>query len=155
MTVYILCGASGAGKSTWANDKIKEGKFNTVIVSADHFFTKEDGSYLFDPRFLRIAHNNCLRKFVDAIRNPTCDIIVDNTNTTLVEITPYARLADAFKREVVIVVFNVNPEDCHQRNIHNVPKDVVFKQHSRLFQTYPKLKDNFPYAIVRYNWEMV
>lgn len=102
--IYILRGPSGCGKTTFAKT-INGAK----ICSADHFFTKDDGTYEFDPSKLGEAHAACLRKYVDAIllrvKGRQFPIIVDNTNLTDTELAPYVRIAQAYDQPFTIKCF--------------------------------------------------
>lgn len=80
MKVIILCGVSGSGKSTIAKE-IGSG----YVVSADDFFMAS-GEYKFDPTMLPAAHGQCLRDFVGCLQYGCDTIVVDNTNTTMMEV---------------------------------------------------------------------
>jgi predicted kinase len=117
--VQILVGVSGAGKSTYL-----KGRGDGSIVSADHFFEK-DGTYRFVSDQLGEAHASCLRAFVSALLFKENRIYVDNTNCTLVEISPYYNLARAYGYEVVLVRFRVDPAVAFARNTHGVPARTI------------------------------
>lgn len=134
MKVKILCGVSGSGKSTYA--KLLGEK--TLIFSADDFFYNGK-EYKFDVSLLSKAHAWCLRKFVVNIigygYSVNTTIIVDNTNTTVAEIAPYAALALAYGHDLEIVILNISKENLTKvasRNIHGVPQNVVEGQFNRL-----------------------
>lgn len=133
MKVKILCGISGSGKSTY----IKNHFPNAKVCSADHFFMK-DGEYNFDPSRLPQAHAFCLRKFTEEVigmYNLTLEdevIVVDNTNTTLTEIAPYAALAQAYSHDLEIIIIEAPLELAAARNQHGVPSKGVEGQHRRL-----------------------
>jgi predicted kinase len=127
--VIILRGPSGAGKSTWA--KKQKGAF---IVSADSFFMK-NGEYQFDPKKLGEAHAKCLRDFTHAVSSPDSQddlIIVDNTNTTITEVAPYAALALAFGHEMTIMTFVGDAVKAARRNVHLVPATSVVAMAERI-----------------------
>lgn len=149
MNVYILCGISGSGKSTWAEKFFETSSAYTRIVSADYYFQTDKG-YKFDPTKLSSAHKYCLREFTYTIMGKHVDLydnlIVDNTNTTLTEIVPYAKLADAFDSNVFIKIFNADLNLCEQRNIHNVPFKVLENQYRRLQATKGLLAQTLPFA---------
>lgn len=106
MKVIILSGVSGSGKSTLAQ-KFSSENGNAPIFSADSYFMKE-GVYCFDPTKIGEAQGQCLRLFADTVVNATDwkaledTIIVDNTNTTALELAPYVALAQAFGYKVEI-----------------------------------------------------
>ena len=132
MKVSILCGVSGCGKTTWA---ARNGIWPLRVVSADHAFYDRDGKYNFDPSRLPEAHGSCLRYFVAALQDKVSHVIVDNTNTTVAEIAPYAALALAYGFDLEILFFNCDPEVAAARNTHGVPVAGVMAQHARLQET--------------------
>lgn len=125
--VIILAGPSGAGKSTLAR------KLGGTIVSADAYFMR-DGEYVFDPKQLAQAYAACLRNFVCMVQEGM-SVIVDNTNTTIAEIAPYAAIAQAYERPVTVLVVEseATAEELARRNAHGVPAHVIEEQRRRLF----------------------
>lgn len=126
MRVLILSGISGSGKSTYV-EKLRQEAEKTgtkvMVVSADHFFEK-GGEYKFDHTKLGEAHAACLRSFLselDAGRIMPKILIVDNTNTTDLEMAPYYAIAKAFSAEVELVTLLCNPKVAAARNKHGVP----------------------------------
>jgi predicted kinase len=129
MKATILIGTSGSGKSTWARSQCAK------VVSADNYFTGPDGVYRFDPRDLGKAHGACLNAYVDALRAGK-DVIVDNTNTTLIEIAPYMALALATEGcEVEVRVFQIDPKVCASRNSHGVSMQTIEAMQARIIAT--------------------
>jgi predicted kinase len=128
--VIILSGISGSGKSTLAGEHT-----GATIVSADRHFMQPDGSYAFDASKLGVAHASCFRSFVEAMQRGEGVIVVDNTNTTVEEISPYVLGAQAFgySPEVVTVTVKVGRlPDCLARNTHGVTPDTLTRQFRRL-----------------------
>lgn len=139
--VIIMSGISGSGKSSHIQklfDEVGEGK-TFAVVSADHFFTK-DGVYNFDPSKLSEAHGECFYDFITHMRHLCNLVVVDNTNTTEVEIAPYILGAQAFGYVAEILTLvrpaGMDPNDyyraCHARNSHGVSEVGVKQQYSRL-----------------------
>jgi hypothetical protein len=139
--VFILQGVSGSGKSTLAAkliDGLPMGK--QVCVSADNLFINfKTGEYKFDPSLLGKAHQACLRGFtwslLDEEAGTSADlVVVDNTNTSVVEVAPYYALAESFGYEVTIL--HVEAEGgiaaAAKRNTHGVPLAGVIAQAERL-----------------------
>ena len=125
MKMTILCGISGSGKSTYA----KTLPVGTMICSADHYF--EGDGYKFNPDLLPKAHGACLKKAIGciALDFPVC---VDNTNTTVAEIAPYAALALAYGYELDIIKISCDINEAIERNVHGVPPEVIKAQAKRL-----------------------
>jgi predicted kinase len=139
MAVILLRGVSGAGKSTFIANHKEEGWKH--IVSADHFFVNAAGIYEFNPAKLGEAHAACMRRFIDILTD--CDgegafeddwgtIFVDNTNTSVAEVSPYLAVAAAFGQTAKIVTLEIDPAIGAARNVHGVPLKTVQAQHDRL-----------------------
>jgi len=116
-TMYILSGCQGSGKSTWA--KRKRG----ITVSADDYFTV-GSSYRFDHAKLGKAHAECFRNAILTVQ-ANQDCVVDNTNSTTLEIAPYYQLAKAYNYNVVIVKVKCDVNKAASRNVHGVPEQGV------------------------------
>lgn len=119
--IYLMQGVPGSGKSTWARTNLK----NPVVCSADDYFLDRHGVYHFDPTKLGKAHASCMRKFIEALINKKREIVVDNTNTTVMEMAPYYLAAQAYDRSVTIVHFDIDPRIAAARNTHGVPAAAV------------------------------
>jgi predicted kinase len=134
MQVHILVGASGSGKSTWA--KGFEG--DKIVVSADDYFMRRDGSYAFDPSKIGAAHQECLRNFTRRLGVLSLDtLIVDNTNTTVLEAAPYIALGLAHCADVMVHVFPVDYSVGAARNVHGVPANVVQRMGETIAEEWP------------------
>jgi tRNA uridine 5-carbamoylmethylation protein Kti12 len=153
MSVIILRGISGAGKTTLAK-KLKDDYEADVrsrfpdwgetswVVSSDSFFETPEGAYNFNREHLSEAHNACLRRFTNLVickTNTTSLIIVDNTNLSLMEMAPYAALASALGHSVEVITVLCAPEVALQRNLHGVTPDITARQYSKL-----QAVDNIP-----------
>lgn len=132
VVVKILIGAPGAGKTTYAKSLAALLSRSVMVFSADDHFVGDDGVYRFDVSKLGDAHAGCMRRFASTLallsHHATvfdyC-LVVDNTNTTLVEISPYYLLARAYGAPVELVVFDVDAETAAARNVHGVPPEGV------------------------------
>lgn len=117
MAVLILRGIPGSGKSHHAN-RLPSPK---IIVSADDHFIK-NGVYTFNPNLLGVAHSLCFRAFInrcETLSNGTL-IVVDNTNTSALEMAPYYLGAKAFGHSVKIHTIICDPIHAFPRNQHGV-----------------------------------
>lgn len=128
--LIILKGASGSGKSTFA-DFIKNGWWNSHEVSiccADDYFTK-DGVYNFDVTKLSEAHSECKANFNASIDAEFPVIIVANTNTNDWEYAYYTNIA----KENGYKIFHIVIENRHgSKDIHGVPDGVKERQKENL-----------------------
>lgn len=134
-TVIILCGISGSGKST----RVAKCYPDATVCSADHYFIVK-GEYKFNPALLPDAHGACLRSFVSALMRSEKLIVVDNTNSTIPEVAPYAALALAFGYNLKIEILKTDVETAAKRNLHGVPKETITKMAERL----ETLKESLP-----------
>lgn len=98
MEVIIMRGLPGSGKDTWIRRNYPEG-------SADSFHMV-NGVYQYDPKKAGEAHNACLRKFlsicIEVKESLPSQLIVSNTNSTIVEIAPYYRVAECLESRLLV-----------------------------------------------------
>lgn len=130
MKVIVLSGLLGSGKSTFVKSLGK----GIEVVSADSFFIV-NGEYKFDVSKLGEAHNKCLRDFntlLSLCAEEETVLVVDNTNTTVLELAPYVALAQAYNNEVELHTFHVSPEVSAKRNVHGVPLETCKHMAERL-----------------------
>lgn len=143
--VTILRGVPGAGKSTY----IKNNLSGAIVCSADHYFIKSDGQYVFDATKLGEAHGQCLRIFEHELLNGEPHVVVDNTNINAVDIAPYAALALAHGYQLEIITLKVDPDVAHARNIHGVPHRVCVGGTHRLEYQEKHFSPWWPHRVVK------
>lgn len=148
MEIKILAGCSGSGKSTYIKNNYPAAK----VVSSDLY----PGLYepFFDPTKLAQSHGWCLRQYIEAIQDGIKFgfdgvIAVDNTNTTVGEIAPYAAIASAYGIPFEIVVIATDPSVAGPRNAHGVPQKGVERQYNRMLQEHGRLPSYWPHRTVR------
>lgn len=135
MLITVLSGLSGSGKSTYT----KSCCGGAVVVSADNYFMR-GGVYTFNPSHLSLAHGECFRQFIRAMQDEVAHVVVDNTNTSESEISPYMLGASAFGYDAEVVTLTapegMSQEDyiiaCAERNSHGVPLAGIKAQAQRL-----------------------
>jgi len=135
MKVVILRGVSGSGKSTFRRKNHPE----ALVCSADSFFYDKDGEYHFDANLLSEAHRSCFAKFLlllQANHDSDATVVVDNTNTTTAEISPYYMAAQVYSVPVEIVTLICRNEIAAKRNKHGVPLHAIRNMRNR-FETLP------------------
>lgn len=120
--VILLSGVPGSGKSSLVNKMSLAG--DVTVCSADHYFEKT-GQYVFDVTRMGDAHGECLRKFTNALFRNDELIVVDNTNTSALELAPYVALAQAFNASCEIITVDCDPQLAFERNVHNVPLNTI------------------------------
>lgn len=126
--VILMRGISGSGKSTYIEKNFPD----AVVCSADHFFINEDGVYEFDKRKLGQAHEECRRKFKQALEERHKLIVVDNTNTMMKEMQPYVKAAKYRGYRVECIRLDTPLEVAAARNTHNVPFGAIRAMHERM-----------------------
>lgn len=132
MKVFIMRGLPGSGKSTWIKNNFPfEGKVEVFSADDFHMF---DGVYKYDPKRAGYAHDQCLLAYLTCIRveKVTPFVVVDNTNTTLMELAPYVRLAEIFGIDYEIIYIPCDPITAIMRNIHSVPENTILQMHKNL-----------------------
>ena len=128
MSVIIMRGISGAGKSWYVKNRLKG---DLAVVSADHFFYNE-GVYMFNPARLGEAHAQCFRSFMLKLAQkseyPRRTLVVDNTNIATHEIAPYYMAATAEGVDVEIVTLKIDPQKAFNRNQHGLTTSQIWRQ---------------------------
>jgi tRNA uridine 5-carbamoylmethylation protein Kti12 len=130
--IVVLRGISGSGKSTVAR-QLAANEPGAIIVSADDYFETPEG-YKWAADKLNAAHGQCFRLFMAAIQADAPLIVVDNTNQTALEISPYMLAAQAYGYESAIVDVRCDPKVAAVRATHGVPESVIEQMASRMEQ---------------------
>jgi predicted kinase len=128
--LILLRGLPGSGKSTLGEVIMYyPGSTNlNIVLSADDFFTNENGQYNFDPSKLKEAHNDCLLKCAERMKNEFVKIVVANTFTQEWEMEKYFEIAERYKYRVhTIIVENRHGGE----NVHGVPQDKLIQMKNR------------------------
>lgn len=128
--VIVLQGVSGAGKTTYAQKLLEDYGMWVACASADHYFLAHE--YAFKASELPKAHAYCLRNFIRFVEGGADLVVVDNTNTTAVEIAPYMAIAQAYGYEAEIHRLLCDTEVAAQRNVHGVPANSIRAMASRM-----------------------
>ena len=126
--VVLMRGLPGSGKSSVAK-LLQQLVTGSIIVSADHYFT--------DTEHLLQAHWACRRAFSSALRAGAPLVVVDNTNTRLVEMRPYVDEARASGYETCVFELDCDLETSVARNVHQVPRETIEKFAARLRNPLP------------------
>lgn len=155
MHVWIMIGASGSGKSTYIEKKLgtvgrelncirplRDGGMSrycegdAVLIAADDVVFDEYGD--FHVGRLAHAHSLCVREYCSLIRMRAEErpnlIVVDNTNTSPWELSPYVSVAMAHEKGIELkIVAHMTPwQRCVTRSIHDTPSQVIRAQSRRM-----------------------
>ena len=121
--MIIMRGVPGSGKSFMAQKFLYEasgGGRSGIILSADQFFIQPNGEYVFDVTKLTQAHASCFRRAIFNTDGGTNLIIIDNTNLSAWEISPYVMIANANGYEHEIINVDCSTGLAFQRQTHGV-----------------------------------
>lgn len=130
--LILLRGLPGSGKTTLGNTILNTPGSNilNMALSADDFFTDENGFYNFDSSKLKEAHNFCQLKCAENMKNGSYRIVVSNTFTEEWEIEPYYEMAKRYNYRVHSVIV----ENRHDgKSIHNVPDKKLKQMKDRFY----------------------
>lgn len=120
--LILLRGIPGSGKSTVAS------LITDMVLSADDFFTDENGVYNFDASKLQAAHNWCKTRTETQMKASMKKIVVANTFTQKWEMDDYFNLAAKYGYRVHSLI----AENRHGSvNVHNVPDTALDKMRKR------------------------
>ena len=133
--VVILRGVSGSGKSTFADQLLRdtgpvENGAVAALCSADSYFTDPaTGEYHYDMMKQGESHSECLRQFVVALQDGIPLVIVDNVNSRLWEYQNYIEIAKLAGYAVEIEEFRVETREqvkiAAARQTHGVPLKAI------------------------------
>ncbi len=148
--VKILRGVPGCGKSTYI-ETLRTTHPDMLVwsFSADRYFIDKSGAYIFDAKKLGTAHGGCLRMFLDVLTSPKSVnelLVVDNTNTTVREMSTYVDLCKAHEIPFEIITIDTPPEIAAYRNVHGVPVEKVYQMHKRLINA--QIPADWPHVVV-------
>lgn len=122
--LILIRGLPRSGKTSFAQMLLTTFSMagaNAVHFEADQYFTKQDGTYEFNPKELGKAHAVCQKSVRDALGLPFDFVIVANTFTRNWEMKPYIDMA----KEANWPVWVITCEGQHQENGHNVPPEKI------------------------------
>lgn len=150
--MVIMRGLPGSGKSTIAKNIYdyqdqfpthllrKDGFDGPEIASADDYMVNTKGEYVFDSTKLGLNHTLCFaRALYLAHEDHHPLIIIDNTNMSRHEISPYLMLGQLSGYRILILHVNpprlfggVDTKFLAERNVHGVPHTVISDMADRM-----------------------
>lgn len=121
--LYIIRGLPGSGKSTLARHL--SSMWDCAYYEADQYFETDEGEYVFDSRYIKIAHKECYENVIRDL-NENKHVIVANTFTTYKELSKYIDFALANDHYVIVTHCTGNYD-----SIHDVPAATVERMRNR------------------------
>ena len=118
MTITIIRGVSGSGKTTYAK------KIEALHLEND-MFCMQDGVYEFDFDEIKGRAGHCLRLAKLAAKTE-CDIVISNTFTQVWEMQPYLDLAKKHKANLKVIALKTK-----YKNTHGVPDFAIERMYAR------------------------
>ncbi len=120
--LILMRGLPGSGKSTLAHS------LDGLVLSTDDFFTKK-GVYKFNVKQAGIAHGWNKKRAKEAMAQGESLVIIDNTNITLSEMKPYAKIAQEYGYQIEIMEstspHKFDVDKLAEYNSHGVPKSAI------------------------------
>lgn len=143
--LYILIGAPGSGKSTFAAHFANNG--NTIWISRDHirfrYLDKNPNAHYFD--FENEVYNDFINEIVAALRN-NYNAVADATHLNTAARKKLTNAIDKYYTDynIIYIIFLASAEVCIEHNKNrighaNVPEDVIRDMRAKL--TIPKNED--------------
>jgi predicted kinase len=120
MTLYIIRGLPGSGKTTLAKQLVHPSRH----AEADQFFELE-GSYQFDHTKIKEAHEWCQAK-VKKLLGDSRNCAVSNTFTQRWEYQPYIEMVEGTSHD-----FQVIEVHGPWTNVHGTPESVIKQMRNR------------------------
>jgi predicted kinase len=127
--IILLRGIPGSGKTT-LSDVILYSPLNegATVLSADNFFTDENGAYNFEPSKIKEAHADCQLKCAEQMKMEISRIVVANTFTQEWEMDSYYEMAERYGYRVHSVIV----ENRHNgKNVHGVADEKIEQMRNR------------------------
>lgn len=133
--LIILRGLPGSGKSYLARQLLfstlgdEVNVRNHILSTDDYFCQNPQNVYLYDPRFIEEAHNWNQHRAFESMSRGYSPIFIDNTNTQMWEMKPYATMATDYGYIIEILEPDThwcfNDKELTKRNQHGVPKSKI------------------------------
>lgn len=137
--MVLMRGAPGSGKSTLArrlcDEAVPHSDRKHHIFSADDYFVRRNGRYVFVPTDLPLAHQQCQRLVGEQAQQGWSPLCVDNTHMQLWEMSEYAHVAArcgyVLRLLEATVAWRRSPTQLAERNTHGVPREKIVAMLSR------------------------
>lgn len=139
--LIIMRGLPGSGKSFLSKQILEstigfDNNYKIHILSSDDYFTRNtEGTYKYNSSHISDAHNWNQRRAFEALSRGFSPVIIDNTNTQMWEMQPYATMAIDYGYIIEILEPDThwcfNDKELTKRNKHGVSKAKIVEMTSR------------------------
>jgi predicted kinase len=120
--LILIRGLPGSGKSSVAAVLSEENKY--PVLSIDHYFTDNDGTYNFRFGENHVAYAQCKERTEECMKKGLQKVFVDNTFTMEWEMEPYFQLAQTYNYYLFVLTVENHGSF---KNVHNVTDDQLKK----------------------------
>jgi Uncharacterised P-loop hydrolase UPF0079. len=151
--VIVLQGIPGSGKSTLAKE-IKDKFLGTAQTFSADYGMMFQGTYMFQPEKLEKCHRDCFRDFLFYLNDTDLPLnhsiaVVDNTNTSNLEIAPYMATAKAYGRRCyVATLYPDTVEGAIKRQLHGVPAKKVYSMAQRIENSQKNMPSYWEHIVI-------
>ena len=135
MSIDILIGLPGSGKTTYIKDYLTRHQITDYVICSANDYFNQGTKYKFNPRHLPAAHNECVCDTITAMTNQTECVIVNNPNAQCWEYSHYKLLANHFNYSVHVIEIDCPTEEhveyFHQRCAYKIPREICLSMRNR------------------------
>ena len=131
-TLFLIRGLPSSGKSTFAGGLFWLGEEPRIFEADTYFYI--DGKYVFDPKLLPAAHEDCRQRVEHAAEFSSTHLVVSNTFTQRWEMEPYIELSRIFGLGLIVIdLFDGGCDDktLFDRNKHDGPLETFARMRER------------------------
>lgn len=133
--LILIRGLSGSGKTTLADSLTLGSDYEEIegrgCVSADDFFTDDNGDYSFNHEKLSEAHHWCVNEVKSMMEDGLSLIVVHNTFKQQWEAQKYFNLADQQGYQIQVISLydgGLTDRELAERNIHGLNEHQINSQ---------------------------
>lgn len=139
--LILIRGLVGSGKSTLARIMIYLAHARMLVYKyeAASFFMQEDGSYLYNSKYIALAQRLCLFNAQRGMQMAYSHVIIANNFTMLKTMDPYLEMAAKYNRQVVVIcakgayepTLNYSPQEIEwiRASFEQYPDEYEFRMH--------------------------
>lgn len=144
MTIYVMVGIPGSGKSTYAKKLEEKGAVHISLDVIRNKLVEETGT-----RNEGKVFSEGLKQMKEALSHGK-DVICDSTNVYIAKRKPYFQVANEFNAKIIAIFVNTDKKECLERNskregIAKVPAVAIHTSAKKLVP--PTMEEGFDEVI--------